>query len=95
MWVTRKELVEDLGARVAEKLWDFSCFLGVYKSFHEFPEPVSQAHAMATWMNQGWSRVAALNWWKSAPNVIAPKRVEQDENSRDRMRRRLLEILPE
>ncbi len=63
-WVTRKELVVDQGEREAEELWDSSCFKGVYKSFHNFTEPVSQAQAMARWMNQGWSWAASAAGWK-------------------------------
>ncbi len=84
VWSSRKELVQEHGAKAAERIWDEQCFVPARKQPRNFAEPVSQARAVATWRNAGvpWDQCLAL--WAQAPELDLPDE-DMDETSRARI----------
>ena len=58
----------------------------------EIEQPATQGHALACWMNMGWSWNDARTKWRDASQVELPP-VVVDDSSRARIRRRLQEAI--
>ena len=91
-WITKKELLAQYGEWKAEKMWREECFKGTRKIFTEFEQPVTEADAVASWMNMGWSWDDARTKWRDASQVELPPNVV-DDNSRACIRRKLQETI--
>ena len=92
IWTTKKEFVAEYGESQADNMWKNNCFTCECKIFPEFQQPVTQCQALAIWMNQGWSSQESRAWWRRAQKAHVDNLVV-DQNSRERMRRRLQELL--
>ena len=87
-WTTREELEARYGFENFQKIWRTSCFSGALKAIEEFETPVTQAKAMAHWLNNNWTWEDCTKYWKQWPDVWKPKK-EADEVSRKRMKQNL------
>ena len=91
IWTTMKELVAEFGESQAHNMWNKNCLTCECKVFPDFQQPVAQCQALAIWRNEGWSWQESLAWWQRAPKANVDNLVV-DQNSRERMRRRLQEL---